>query len=313
MKLSEVAVLLDFLRNTDIKTSWALFNNCLSNLQSAVVQHQLQIGSVSHDLTNSLGSIQSSVNDFEQTIAYLQAQLEQVIRSREHEYYQSSLHLYEQEMRYETNDWILNRKLIIDPESNELMLNRIRSYSDWRLPGLIIRPGLESFIEHMVPLDPLYVVDTHEDLIKPAIEKFTPEYRRRLRPYIINDYTMVNPLEALPDNQFGFIFAYNFLNYKPMPVIERYLNDFWKKLRPGGVVVFTFNNCDLPQGLGLAEQHFMCYTPGHVVRWKADQIGFENLFNFNQGRNDVSWLELKKPGEIKSARGSQVLARIVRK
>lgn len=313
MKLSEVTVLLNYLRTTDIDTSWQPLYNVVSSIHHSVVTHQLQIGSVSHDLSNDMASIESSVNSFKHTIAYLQAQLQQVIRDREPEYYQNSLRLYEEEMRWETNEYILNRKLLIDHENNELMRNRIRSYSDWRLPGMIIRPGLESFIEDMVPLDPLYVVDQHEDLIKPAIAKFTTEYQRRLRPYVINDYATLNPLHELPDNQFGFIFAYNFLNYKPMPIVERYLKEFYDKLRPGGIVVFTFNNCDLAQGQALAEQHYMCYTPGHVVRWHADKIGFENLYNFNQGSNDLSWLELKKPGEITSLRGGQTLARIVRK
>jgi hypothetical protein len=108
------------------------------------------------------------------------------------------------------------------------------------------------------------------------------------------------------------IFAYNFLNYKPIEVIERYLQDFFAKLRPGGVAMFTFNNCDLPQGMGLAEKHFMCYTPGRRVQQIADKIGFENVYD-QRGPNNISWFEIKKPGEIYSLRGGQTLAKIVRK
>jgi hypothetical protein len=56
----------------------------------------------------------------------------------------------------------------------------------------------------------------------------------------------------------------------------------------------------------------MCYTPGHKVIAIAEQIGFENVFD-QQGPNNLSWLELKKPGKITSMRGGQTLARIVRK
>jgi predicted methyltransferase len=161
-------------------------------------------------------------------------------------------------------------------------------------------------------MDPLYVVDQHQDLLKPAVEKWTSDYQRRLRQYVINDYTCQRPLQELPDNQFGLIFAYNFLNYKPIEVIERYLQDFFAKLRPGGVAMFTFNNCDLPQGMGLAEKHFMCYTPGRRVQQIADKIGFENVYD-QRGPNNISWFEIKKPGEIYSLRGGQTLAKIVRK
>lgn len=312
MKLSEVTVLLEFLRSTKLDPSWDGFVNQLYTIRNHVSYHPLQIGTVSQDLASAMDSIGASTQDFRQTVNYLVTQLEQIIAHREPEYYASSLRLYEEEMRWETNEYILNRSLLADDDIYAVMRNRIKNYSDWRLPGMIIRPGLENHIEDMVPLDPLYVVDQHEDLISPAINKFTEEYKRRLRPYVINDYTHPRPLQDLPDGQFGLIFAYNFLNYKPLPVIERYLREFYQKLRPGGVAMFTFNNCDLAQGMGLAEQHFMCYTPGRQVTMLAEQIGFENVFD-QQGPNNLSWLELKKPGDITSLRGGQTLARIVRK
>lgn len=312
MNLSEITILLQFLRDANIQPAYLEFFNRLHNVRTHVTNHHLQIGSVSQDLINSMDRVVAESGNFQQTLDYLTAQLREIIRQREPEYYHASMRLYEEEMRWETNDYILNRRLAIDTDSDMMLRYRLKNYTDWRLPGMIIRPGLETHIEDMVPLDPLYVVDQHQDLIQPAISKFTEEYQRRLRPYVINDYTDFFPLHQLPDNQFGLIFAYNFMNYKPVEVIERYLKEFYTKLRPGGVVMFTFNNCDLSQGMGLAEKHFMCYTPGSRVLDMAYQIGFENLHN-QQGPNDISWLELKKPGEITSLRGGQTLARICRK
>jgi hypothetical protein len=312
MKLSEVSILLEFLSQANLNPAWIEYYNRMHSVLTHVANHPLQIGTVSQDIVNAMHTVESGTHSFKQSLNYLKAQLEQVIAHREPEYYQNSTRLYEEEMRWETNDYILNRNLIIDSETSMHMRQRIKNYSDWRLPGMIIRPGLETHIEDMVPLDPLYVVDQHQDLIKPAVEKFTVEYQRRLRPYIINDYTCHRPLQDLPNNQFGLIFAYNFLNYKPIEVIERYLEDFFLKLRPGGVAMFTFNNCDLPQGMALAEKHFMCYTSGRRVLQIADRIGFESLFD-QRGPNDISWLEIKKPGTVVSYRGGQTLAKIVRK
>lgn len=312
MKLSEISILLDFLKQANPDPAYLEYFNKLYNIHNHLTNHSLQIGTVSHDLTASFNDTVAANRNFTSALAYLEAQLRQVIVQREPEYYANSSRLYEEEMRWDTNDHILNRRLVIDHDSNLMLRNRIKLYTDWRLPGMIIRPGLETHIEDLVPLDPLYVLDQHEDLIMPAITKFTAEYQRRLRPYVINDYTNEEPLHDLPDQQFGLIFAYNFLNYKPIEVVQRYLRDFYRKLRPGGVVLFTFNNCDLSQGMGLAEKYFMCYTPGHRVLDIAMQFGFENLHD-QQGPNDVSWLELKKPGDITSLRGGQTLARIVRK
>jgi hypothetical protein len=312
MKLSEVSILLQFLKDADLDPAWIEYSNRLHTVLTHVVNHSLQVGSVSQDIIDAVHTVQSGSHSFNQTVNYLKAQLDQIIAHREPEYYQTSSRLYEEEMRWETNEYILNRGLMIDADTSMVMQQHIKNYSDWRLPGMIIRPALESHIEYMVPMDPLYVVDQHQDLLKPAVEKWTSDYQRRLRQYVINDYTCQRPLQELPDNQFGLIFAYNFLNYKPLEFIERYLQDFFAKLRPGGVAMFTFNNCDLPQGMGLAEKHFMCYTPGRRVQQIADKIGFENVYD-QRGPNNISWFEIKKPGEIYSLRGGQTLAKIVRK
>jgi hypothetical protein len=129
-------------------------------------------------------------------------------------YYQDSQRVYEEEMCYEPNEYILNRHLKISPEGKILLTARLLQYTDWRLPGLIIRPGLEKFIENLVPLDPLYLADSHQELLDPAIQAFTPEYQRRLSSYVINDYKSTNALQHLPANQFGLIFAYNYFNTK---------------------------------------------------------------------------------------------------
>mgnify|MGYP003323057122 FL=1 len=164
----------------------------------------------------------------------------------------------------------------------------------------------------MVPLDPLYVVDSSRDLIEPAISEFTPEYQRRLRPYVINDYSNDKILYRLPDNQFGFVFAYNYFNFKPIEIIEKFLHELYQKLRPGGAVIFTYNECDLSPGVGAVEHNWMCYTPGRRIRVIADLIGFE-IINNHIGINDIAWFELKKPGEIESIRGGQSLAKIIPK
>ena len=194
-------------------------------------------------------------------------------------------------MCFEINDHILKRKLKCDNETNTILRNRIKNYGDWRVPGMIIRPGRETFIEDMVPLDPLYLLDSNLDLLEPAISSFTPEYQRRLRPYAINDYDNSEILTQLPDNQFGFVFAYNYFNHKPMPIIERFLTEFYQKLRPGGSVLMTYNNCDLAHGVIRAEHVWMLYTPRRLIEQHATNLGFE-LVNAYDGKGDVSWLEI---------------------
>ena len=72
----------------------------------------------------------------------------------------------------------------------------------------------------------------------------------------------------------------------------------------------TYNNCDLANGVIRAEHCWMLYTPRRLIEKHAVDLGFE-LVTAHDGKGDVSWLELKKPGDLASLRGGQTLAKIL--
>ena len=100
-----------------------------------------------------------------------------------------------------------------------------------------------------------------------------------------------------------------FFNFKPLELLKRYLDELYKKMRPGGVLIFTYNDCDLWQGVDLVERSFMCYTPGSQIRSYAESLGFVIETNVTDPPN-AAWFEMTKPGERESLRGGQVLAKI---
>ena len=87
---------------------------------------------------------------------------------------------------------------------------------------MIIRPGIETFIDDMVAFDPLYLVDDQHELLDPAMDRFNTLYQRRLRPYVVNERSDDEILGKLPNNQFGMCLVYNYFNYRPFEVIKRY-------------------------------------------------------------------------------------------
>lgn len=311
-KLSEIVRFLNQLESAECDPDISDAIKHLYGIVHVVANNRVQIGQVGEIMAQDVVDIESYYNKFLATVNGLRDNLRTMIAEQQPAMYQESQRLYEQEMVFETAEWILNRKFQATPDDLNELHTRIRNYGDWRLPGMIIRPGSETFIEEMVPLDPLYVVDTMQDLLDPSVNKFNPDYRKRLRVYVVNDYQDPRPLHRLPDNQFGFIYAYNFLNYKPVSVIERYLRDFADKLRPGGHAVFTYNDCDRSQGVGLAESGFMCYTPGSVVRDIVARVGLE-IEEVRLAEYDLSWIDVRKPGEVVSRRGAQTLAKIIPK
>ena len=312
MKLSQIVAYLNLLDSLDVAGECNIATGKLNHITHVVTNHADQDPTASNNITRVFNEITNSIAKYAGEIEMLKQNLKSEIIQREQEYLDNSLYLYREEFVHNSPDVILNRRMRIDDDDDLMLRTRLKNLTDWRLPGMILRPGLETYIEDMVPLDPLYVVDHDSELMRPAISKFTPEYQRRLREYVIDDWADGPILGQLPVNQFGTIFAYHYFNHKPMPVICKFLTEFYDKLRPGGSVLMTYNNCDLAHGVIRAEHTWMLYTPQRLIEQHATELGFELIMAYD-GKGDVSWIEFRKPGDIASLRGGQTLAKVLAK
>jgi len=312
MKLSDIVAYLNLLDSLDVLGECGMAVSKLNHITHVVCEHAEQDQTASRSISQTFDDLSNTIVKFSAQIENLKQNLRQEIAQREQVYLSDSLNVYREEMIYDDPDMILKRRLAIDVDDDIRLRTHLKNLTDWRIPGMIIRPGLENYIEDMVPMDPLYVLDHDPELMRPAIGKFTPEYQRRLREYVINDWSDNAILGKLPNDQFGVIFAYHYFNHKPMPIICKFLNEFYEKLRPGGSVIMTYNNCDLAYGVARAERAWMLYTPRRLIEQHAIDIGFE-LTEAYDGKGDVSWLEFRKPGDVTSIRGGQTLAKIVAK
>jgi len=309
MKLSEIVDYLNLLDSVSVKNEVDDALRKLNAILHIVVNHEVQSSQHTGDLEDTFQTTNNCLDRFQTILEDIKYHLKQQIADQDSEYLRESMRRFQHEMPFETNEYILNRRLAIDDNSNIELQSLIRTLSDWRVPGMILRPGLESHIESMVPLDPLYLVDNHQELLDPAVKKFSLEYQRRLRQYVVDDRTDQPILSQLPDNQFGFVFAYNYMNFKPLEVVKKYMTEISTKLRPGGTFIMTYNNCDRAHGVALAERGFMMYTPLRMIQSHADQIGLDIVREYT-GQGDVSWIEFRKPGTIESLRAGQCLAKI---
>lgn len=312
MKLSELIAYRNLLNSMSAGPIQHTADIEFNKILHTVGRQPITLGSSLQDLANAHATISDSFRTFETHLDQLKHQLTELIDDVEHPWFAESYRLYEQEMIHETAEYTLNRRPPITTETEEFYKNRITRYTSWKHPAMILRPGLETYINAMVDCDPLYLVDEKYDLLTPAITQYNEVYQRRVRPYIINERQDGDILTALPNNQFGLIFAYNFFNYRPFEVIRQYLNEIYQKLRPGGVLAMTINDCDRDKGVQLVEQHFCCYTPGKMVVDLAQSLGFETVFTWTDD-GPSTWIELRRPGELTSLRGGQTLAKIVPK
>ena len=290
----------------------ALIRDHVGHALHLVQEEKIQFPGLTQQLICDYQEILQSFSNFTDTVNDIQQQLRVLINEQEQEYFIESQQLYSKEFVHDSNEYILHRRPELSENAVSYIHSRIKLYGDWRYAGLIIRPGLESWIHHMVGCDPLYLVDHNRELLNPVLDQFNQQYQNRLRKYTVDDLTNNEFLPLIPDNQIGFCLAYNYFNFKPIEVIKVYLVEIYNKLKPGGTVAFTFNNCDYASGVKLVERKFMCYTPGTLIMSLSNDIGYDLVQTYKLD-SAFTWVELRKPGALSSLRGGQSLARIVAK
>jgi hypothetical protein len=222
----------------------------------------------------------------------------------------------------------------ITNELNHLILIRIQKYADWRFPALRLGCGyvgqyyIDSvdrsiqknnllsieYSNHMVAGDPLYFCDIDPKIIESATDHFNSIYQKRIRKYTIAD----DDLSILPQNQFGFIFAWMQFNFWNLSTVELYLGKIFKLLCPGGSMMFSYNNSDLEESAELVDINTMQHIPKRNLIKLCEYIGFEISADYDIPNTDsfikyISWLEIKRPGEMRAIKLCPILGQILEK
>jgi len=277
------------------------------------------------ELEDFRSKILNSFDQFETAFDQLKEKVKKQIEEEEKPYFQNSYKTYEEfrSHRYEWYKWrdpgeyvdnVLGSRLPVVDQTQEFIMNRITRCSGWQTTTMILRPGLESWIHNMVSNDPIYLVDESYELLKPVLSQFNQLYQGRLRTYTIREDQDLDQdiLWQLPTNQFGIVLAWNYFNHRPFEIIRQYLKEIYEKIRPGGMLLMTYNDCDRWEGVKSVEATTGLYTPGTLIKSFAESLGFEQHFTYHDN-GPWTWIELRKPGEWQSYRGGQALAQILPK
>jgi hypothetical protein len=232
----------------------------------------------------------------------------------------------------------LSNYLATSDSIEQIICTRISSYSNWKFPGLQLhcryfRPESKNYqgpntfsnpthrINSMVACDPLYLVSTDKEHLNEIISYHNPIYRNRLRLYEITMRSLFlqgRNLSQLPYAQFGFILCWDFLNYLSIKTVEWYLNECIRLLRPGGSLMFSYNNGDIESSAKLFDQGRAAWATAQIIQKMIEEIGFDIIRSENHSTNDnedtwVSWYEVKKPGELKTVRLNQAIGVVLTK
>lgn len=310
MKLSQLVRFLNNLDQQKLPDPDVVSRQEMQELYRTIKEGQPYLQNRVNQIEKDIAQVKDSLKGFCEHVKATRQDIAGMIEAMQPTYFADSYRLH-QEMIHDSDQYILDRRPNLNDAVQNYLTSRITLHSDWHHAAMVIRPGRGEWLPFMVGCDPLYLVDSRSSLLEHSISQFPPEYQRRLRKYTLKEQDPDNQvLRDLPNAQFGFCLVLNFFQFKPFEIIKFYLAEIYRKLKPGGVVAFTFNDCDRWGGVELAERCFMCYTPGSLMLGLAESLGLEIQQRYDID-NSNTWVEMKKPGTLTSIRGGQSLAKIV--
>ena len=312
MKLSSIIDYRNLLARLDPADTDLLINSHLGPVLYSIGASVVQFPDLLEQLNRDRDQIHGAFMKFRSTVREIREQLQDLIDQLEPTYFTNSFELYKSSQPVDNPEYLLNRQPDLSQDAVDYIRSRLRLLSDWHHPAMVIRPGKADWIEDLVGSDPLYLVDYCEEMIRPTLNRFREEYQRRLQIYIEPRDGDSIVLETLPQSQFGLVVALYYFNFMPMERVGQYLTEIFNKLKPGGSLLMTFNDCDIGGGVELAERSYMCYTPGHMIKTLAKTLGFEiTQWYYLEKANAL--VELRRPGRLTSLRGGQSLGKIIPK
>lgn len=205
-------------------------------------------------------------------------------------------------------DWEINVKKYQDSDDlrNDVM-GQIYKYSHYSYPALEIGPGIANWTDLLVASDPLYLIDYYEESYKYISKKFSEAYLRRLRFYC-NKHNKFD-FSMLPQNQFGFIFSWNVFDYYTLESLNKLLAQCYNVLRPGGHMLFSYNNCEITNNIKTVEVGVKSFLTVDLIKGVCEVLGFE--FIENRSVLDQHYCIIKKTGDLTTIKLQQALGKII--
>lgn len=204
----------------------------------------------------------------------------------------------------------------LDQELEIAIRANIHKYSNWYFPALQLgcRSDAKKFTSELIANDPLYICDYDMDYISDVTSQFNTVYNNRIRKYVLSGHDLL----VLPQNQFGFILCWSFFNYVGIGSVEKYLENLLKLLRPGGTLMFSYNNGDIFDCCKLTESGGMSFISNRKILEICNKIGYVEPTSYDMINSDpdvkhISWIEIKKPGELLTTKRSQARGKILTK
>jgi len=314
MKLSDLVSYRTAVEQWHVNELTQYVNTELSKILGDVSAQDIGLACDQTDMVGMGAKITQHLNEFDKMLEQYKSDMSDIIYELEKPLIQQSYEWYDTAKEHDTHEYVKERyqnfPCIKRDKVKEHFIGRLETHADWKRSALFIRPESGEFVDPLITCTPLYIGDTHMSLFDEVKQLWTPEFQKRIR-YLNIEETRDHKVHNVPENQLGLIVLYDYFNYMPLEAIEDYLIELKRYLKPGGIIVFTYNDCDYTAGVRNAENMMNTYTPGRLLKVLLEKLDFELLNQVNYPDDNVAWFEVKVPGELTSVRGGQELAQVI--
>jgi len=318
MQLRNLVKYKQLVKNLDDKGLHKNINSKLSAMLADINLHEFDSNNLKEKMQANHLEVLKNLEDLSDNLNKFRTDLANTVKQLEQPYYEKSNLIYkEHQLMHPENrrSRLRENNLIHNDESKQLLVDTVDTYINSQYAAMQLSPGYGDITKHILAGTPLYIVDDDHLMLEQFQGEFFNETMiRRTNFYSMND-SDDDPLLRLPKGQIGFCVIIDYFNFKTVDIIRKYLQSLYNIMRAGGVVIFTFNNCDYPKGIDKVDEMYYCYTTESEMQTICKELGFEIIKlvarDYDELDNGISWLEIKKPGELSTIRAGQGLAQIM--
>jgi hypothetical protein len=289
--------------------------------QRNIVTHQIsrwKNKQAHQEVLDKLTQLQLAHDEYNLAVSKLQDNIKSVISNKERRIIQRDYaRYYNPSIKHDDVDQIISRQEYISNDFEDQVIGVMQQYVAWQYPNLEVNPADGRYSSIMSAATPQYAICPTKELGEILKSKFNKFYAtRRLRIY--------DSISDIPINQIGFATCINMFEYMPLDPIKDITKQVFDCLRPGGMFLLSYNNCNHARSLDLLNNDFRCLNTKELMESLVFGQGFDVIKTGSSkvpgSRPDTynidgtwTWLLVSKPGARSTQRLSAGDATIIEK
>jgi hypothetical protein len=212
--------------------------------------------------------------------------------------------------RYNPEEWLGFLKNFYNHDMAELhdqIYTLTNNNSAWQHPIMLWQMDRYDRLESTFGYYPIYVVDRWLNTSVRIRDLVTPQQERKIRIYDLDR------LMHVPTGCMAMIISKNHFTHSSNQVFAKEIPYLAKALRPGGILGFNYNDCEISGCASMFENGLRSFQEATSIRQLLEDQGLKVIKHKYIDSAKTVWIEAIKPGDLTSIKRSEALGIITPK